>query len=96
MSTSGVALALARPLQHNAVVMPREMILRALAAWPGSLRALAREMDVPDSTLVRIRAGALDASPEVAARLASALEAAGTECQRAARGLRRSLERRRV
>jgi hypothetical protein len=50
------------------------LVRRALREAPCSLRALAREADVPHSTLVRIRGGSLNASPEVADALVKALE----------------------
>ena len=79
---------------HHIGVMFAEAIRQALEAWPGSLRSLAREAGVAHSTLVRIRDGEFEASPEVTQQIATALEVAGSRCQRAAQRLRRSLKRR--
>lgn len=64
----------------------------ALAIAPCSLRALAAQAGVPHTTLVRIRAGERDATPEVATALAAALEMWARECGGAARDIRTTLK----
>jgi hypothetical protein len=59
-------------------------VRRALRGTPFSLRALAREAEVPHSSLVRIQAGQLNASPDMAASLARALRKWGRQCNRLA------------
>ncbi len=49
-------------------------VLRDLKALGISLRALARAAAVPNTTLARIRRGALGASPVVTRKVAAALE----------------------
>jgi transcriptional regulator with XRE-family HTH domain len=66
-----------------------EKVVQALKAWPGSLRALAREAGVSHVTLLRLRTGDRP-SAETSARLARALEQAGRRCQQAAATLRRT------
>jgi len=68
-----------------------EAVLRAIADAPGSLRALSREAGVPHSTLVRIKKGQRGATPEVAKRLADALERWAGSCSSGADLLRGSL-----
>ena len=65
-----------------------EKVAQALKAWPGSLRALAREAGVSHVTLLRLRAGDRP-SAETTTRLARALKQAGRRCQDAAKILRR-------
>lgn len=64
-----------------------DTIARALTAWPGSLRALAREAGISHVTLLRLRGGEA-ASAETASRVARALERTGRRCQAAAKALR--------
>lgn len=64
-----------------------EKVAQALKAWPGSLRALAREAGVSHVTLLRLRDGDRP-SAETTTRLARALEQAGQRCQQAAKRLR--------
>jgi hypothetical protein len=66
-----------------------EKVAQALKAWPGSLRALAREAGVSHVTLLRLQAGDRP-SAETTTRLARALEQAGQRCQHAAKALRRA------
>ena len=54
----------------------------AITRTPGSVRALAREAGVPHTSLVRVRSGAIDASPALVARVAAALERWGELCKR--------------
>jgi hypothetical protein len=84
----------AATVTHQNGAMLADALRQALKAWPGSLRSLARAAGVAHSTLVRIRDGAFEGSPEITRVVANALDAAGTDCQRAARQLRRSLTRR--
>jgi DNA-binding LacI/PurR family transcriptional regulator len=72
--------------------MLADALRRALDAWPGSLRSLARAAGVAHTTLVRIRDGKFEGSDEVSGKVATALEQAGAKCQRAAGQLRRSLK----
>jgi hypothetical protein len=65
------------------------------APLPGSLRALGRAAGVPHSTLSKIKAGTLNASPEVARALAGALDHWTTQSRTAARRLRAALPRER-
>ncbi len=64
-----------------------KVVRLAIRRAPCSLRALAREADVPHSTLVRIKQRTLNASPETARKLASALQRWGEACQSAASDL---------
>ena len=56
----------------------------ALRGAPCSLRALAKEAGVPHSTLVRIRGGTRNASPEVADAVTKALQRWATQNERLA------------
>jgi len=71
----------------------RASLARVLAngAIPGTIRALAREANVPHSTLVRVANGGLDASPSVVERVADALESWRDACANGAAELRQSL-----
>ncbi len=53
-----------------------------MGAAPGSIRALARASGVPHSTLVRIDAGSIEATPALARKVAGALESWGEICKR--------------
>jgi 4'-phosphopantetheinyl transferase len=53
----------------------------AVANAPGTLRALAREAGVSHTTLVRVGAGEIEASPALAQRLATVLERWGEVCK---------------
>ncbi len=55
-------------------------IARAVETMPASQAALAREADVPTSTLSRIISGELNASPDVARRIMAALRRWKTAC----------------
>ena len=59
-------------------------VRRALRDSPCSLRALAREAGVSHSTLVLIRSGKLDVSPDMAASVTAALKSWANTCQRMA------------
>ncbi len=67
-------------------------ILGDLKAMGISLRALGRAARVPETTLTRIRRGALGASPSVGARLAAALERWSRRCAAHASVLRVALK----
>jgi DNA-binding LacI/PurR family transcriptional regulator len=71
--------------------MLSDALRRALDAWPGSLRSLARAAGVAHSTLIRIRDKKFEGSKEMTEQVAKALEQAGSKCKRAAGELRRSL-----
>ncbi len=66
----------------------------ALVAAPLPLRSLAREAGVAHTTLVRIRSGALNATPATAAAVAAALERHAADCLTPARRIRAALPRR--
>jgi hypothetical protein len=65
----------------------------AIHRAPGSMRALAREAGVPHTTLVRVRSGALEASPAVVARVAATLEQWSELCKRHAFRLQQEVYR---
>jgi len=67
-----------------------DAVAHAIREAPCSLRALARAARVPDSTLVRIRAGERAATPAVAAAVAGALDKWGVRCAQLARGIRQA------
>jgi hypothetical protein len=60
---------------------------KALELAPGSLRALAREADVPVSTLIRARKGEIGLTPRVASAVALALRRWSGRCANAAEQL---------
>ncbi len=61
---------------------------------PCSLRALADAADVDHTTLVRIRRRERAATRDLAAKVATALEAWGRNCARAAKAIRHTTKRR--
>lgn len=65
-------------------------IRAAIKTSPGRARALARAANVSHVTLVKIVAGTLYATPEIANRLADALEDWGETCRQSARDLRKA------
>ena len=65
----------------------------ALQNVPCSNNALAQAAGVPQSTVSRIRSGDREATPQVAERLADALEHWATDCTRAAARIRRATGR---
>ena len=83
------------------VYMPRDVthtaalrtVLKGSNQLPGTVRALARQAGVPHTTLVRIAAGELGASPMVAERVAAALDSWARSCSAGAEKLRLSLRR---
>ena len=77
---------------HIGAIM--DALYRALEAWPGSLRSLARAAGVAHSTLLRVRDGKFEPSDDVSNRIADALALAGSKCRRAADELRRAVARR--
>ena len=68
-------------------------LLEAIDSSPCSERALAHEAGIDHSLLVRIRQGTRGATPEVAGKVAAALEGWGDRCHSAARSLREELDR---
>lgn len=68
-----------------------EAVKAAVELAPGSLRALARAADVPHSTLVHIVHGKREATPELARKVATALEAWSATCGETADRIRQSL-----
>ena len=71
----------------------RKALLEAIDSAPCSDRALAREAGLAHTTLVRIRAGTLNATPAIVDKVVEALERWGAQCSRAAERLRRERER---
>ncbi len=67
-------------------------VRQAIADGPCTLRALAREAGLPIARLVRIRQGKATATPEVAARIASALKRWGKRCDRSSTRIRTALQ----
>jgi plasmid maintenance system antidote protein VapI len=87
--------ALATPdTRQQIAAMPRdrltETVTQAVRNAPCSVRALARQAGVPDSTLVRIVAGERAATPAVAAAVARALDEWGTRCGQLAKAIRQA------
>lgn len=72
-----------------------DAVRQAIRCSPGSLRALARASGVDVATLSRILSGQRVATPEVARKLADALERWSRETKEAARRIRRSFPRNR-
>jgi hypothetical protein len=72
----------------------RRVLLNAIDDAPCSDRALAREAGLAHSTLIRIRAGTLHATPAVAAKVAAALERWGERCNTAAGRLHSEIRKR--
>jgi len=71
-----------------------EAVRKAIARAPCSTRALAYKAGVDQSLLVRIRAGERAATPQVAAKVATALDTWGKDCAHAAAAIRRATKRR--
>ena len=83
-------------LRHHIDVMPTTLtrqVQRAITAAPCSIRALAREAGVPQSTLVRIQTGEREATLAVAKSIERALGNWGRACHKAAVSLRRTIDR---
>ncbi len=72
-----------------------EVVAYAVKAAPVSLRRLAREADVSPALLSRICSGERNATPEVAAAIADALDRLAGGCQALARRIRRVRKRNR-
>ena len=68
-------------------------VQRAIKAAPCSIRALAREAGVPQSTLVRIQSGERETTLAVATSIERALTNWGRDCTKAATTLRRTIDR---
>jgi plasmid maintenance system antidote protein VapI len=88
-----VTLATPGAWQHIAA-MPTDRltgtVMKAVRDAPCSVRALARQAGVPDSTLVRIVAGERAATPAVAAAVARALDEWGAQCGQLAKAIRQA------
>lgn len=69
-----------------------EAVREILDAVPGSDMELARRADVPQSTVSRIRTGTRGCTPDVARKLARALDQWSKDCTAARDHLRRALE----
>lgn len=67
-------------------------VRRALMMAPVSLRKIAREADVPHTTLVRIKGKKLGASKDVAESVAAALERFSGELSDVAGEIRRAID----
>ena len=65
-----------------------QQVRAALDATPASARELARAAGVSNVLLSQIRTGKQAATPDVARKLAAALEGWGAACQRAAKRIR--------
>ena len=85
-----ILVYMARDVTHTASL---RTLLKESKRLPGTVRALARQAGVPHTTLVRIAAGELGASPMVAERVAAALDSWARSCSAGAEKLRLSLRR---
>lgn len=70
----------------------QQAISAALASYPGTLRALAREAELDHSLLVRIRSGERAATAETVQGLLNAFAKCRTRCEAAEAALRATLE----
>lgn len=70
----------------------QEVVSAVLAAYPGTLRALAREADLDHSLLVRIRSGERAATTETVRGLLEAFAKCRVRCEEAEQTLRATLE----
>ena len=87
------SLASAEPRdQTGRMTLLSDAVRTAITDAPCSLRALAREAGVPHSTLSHLLQGEREATPEVAKKVAAALERWARSCARAARRIRRILD----
>lgn len=80
---------------HNIYAMTSKLTKAVKAAMdkaPCSINKLAEDAGVPQSTLSRIQAGKLGATPEVAQRIAAALKRWGDICHKAANSIRHTKE----
>jgi plasmid maintenance system antidote protein VapI len=68
-----------------------EAVLDAMEKWPGSRRALAREIGLTHATLNDISAGRIRATPGTAKRILSALEDRASVLSESADRIRRAL-----
>ncbi len=68
-----------------------EAVLDAMEKWPGSRRALAREIALTHATLNDISAGRIRATPGTAKRILSALEDRASVLSESADCIRRAL-----
>ena len=82
-------------LLHNIHAMTSKLtkaVKAAIDKAPCSVNKLAEDSGVPQSTLSRIRAGKLGATPDVARRVAKALKRWGDDCQKAAESIHHAKE----
>ena len=68
-------------------------VQKAMESAPCSLRALADAAGVDHTTLVRVRRGERAATQDLAAKVATALEAWGWDCTQAAKAIRHTTKR---
>ena len=83
-------------LWHHIDAMTTQLtrqVQRAIEAVPCSIRALAREAGVPQSTLVRIQSGKREATLAVAQAIAGALSVWSKTCTKAADSLVRAISK---
>ena len=71
-----------------------EAVRRAIAGAPCSVRRLAEAAGVDHAALVRIRSGERRATPDVAKKVAAALDVWAGDCRDAARAIRQATTRR--
>ena len=82
-------------LLHNIHAMTSELtkaVKAAIDKAPCSVNKIAEDAGVPQSTLSRIRAGKLGATPDVARRVTKALKRWGDDCYEAAESIRHARE----
>ena len=80
---------------HNIYAMTSKLtkaVKTAIDNAPCSVNKLAEEAGVPQSTLSRIRAGKLGATPELAQQVATALKRWGDNCHKGAKSIRNAKE----
>lgn len=70
----------------------QKAVSRALEAYPGTLRGLAREASVDHSLLVRIRSGERAPTADTVHALLGAFEKCRARCEEAEAALRAALE----
>ena len=70
----------------------QQAISAALASYPGTLRALAREAELDHSLLVRIRSGERTATAETVQGLLKAFAKCRARCEEAEEALRATLK----
>jgi predicted transcriptional regulator len=68
-------------------------VREAITGAPCSIRALARQAGVPDSTLSRINSGQLAPSPALVSALIYALRSWGHQCEKLAQAMEKASEK---